>query len=153
MRRRCRVTCPIRMSINETFLRSKHKITISGYKIIRKDCSTGQGGCVALIVKDNISFDSFELNINNNKGNVEYVIIKINTKNFEKLIICSYYSPKGIVYKQLFEKLENKSNDLLIMGDFNAEHINLGSEETNHYGTKLMDKLNYCNLFVVKSYC
>ena len=99
-------------SINKMFLISKHKITIPGYKIIRKDRSTGQGGGVTLIVKDNISFDSFELNINNNKGNVEYVTIKINTRNFEELIICSYYSPKGIVYEQLFEKLENKFNNL-----------------------------------------
>ena len=38
-------------SINETFLNSKHKVTIPGYKIIRKDRSTGQGGGVALIVK------------------------------------------------------------------------------------------------------
>ena len=106
---------------------------------------------MALTVKDNISFNSFELNINNNKGNVEYVTIKINTKNFKKIIICSYYSPKGIVYEQLFEKLENKSNNLLIMGAFNAKHINLGSEETNQYGTKLMDILNYCNLFVVQN--
>ena len=74
-------------SINETFLRPKHKITIPGYKIIRKDHSTGQGGRVALIAKDNISFDSFELNINNNKGNVEYVTIKINTKSLNELIL------------------------------------------------------------------
>ena len=32
----------------------------------------------------------------------------------------------------------NKSNNLLIMGDFNAKHVNLGSEGANHYGTKLM---------------
>ena len=55
-------------SINETFLRPKHKITIPGYKIIRKDRSTIQGGCVVLIVKDNISFDSLELNTNNTKA-------------------------------------------------------------------------------------
>ena len=30
-------------SINKTFLRPKHKIKIPEYKIIRKDCSTGQG--------------------------------------------------------------------------------------------------------------
>ena len=46
-------------SISETFLRPKHKITIPGYKIIRKDRSTGRGGSVALIVKYNVSFDSF----------------------------------------------------------------------------------------------
>ena len=104
---------------------------------------------MALIVKDNISFDSFELNINNNKGNVEHVTIKINTKSLKELITCSYYSPKGIFYEQLL--LENKSNNLLIMGDFNAKHVNLGTEETNHYGTKLMGILNYCNLFVVQN--
>ena len=37
------------------------------------------------------------------------------------------------------------------MGDFNAKHVNLGSEETNHYETKLKDILNYCNLFVVQN--
>ena len=78
-----------------------------------------------IIVKDNISFEGFELNINNNKGNVEYVTIKINTKNLNELI-CSYYSPKGIVSEQLFEKLDNKSNNLLIMGDFNAKQVNFG---------------------------
>ena len=114
-------------SINETFLSSKHKVSIPGYKIIRKDHSTGQGGGVALLVKENISFDIFKLNVNNNNGNVEYVTIKMNTKNFKELIICSYYSPKGIVFEQLFEKLENKSSNLLIMGDFNIKHINLGS--------------------------
>ena len=67
-------------SINETFLKAKHKVIIPGYKIIRKDCSTGQGGYAAQIVKCNISFDNFELNINNNKGNVEYITIKMNTK-------------------------------------------------------------------------
>ena len=37
------------------------------------------------------------------------------------------------------------------MGDFNAKHVNLGFEETNHYVAKLMDKVNYCNLFVVQN--
>ena len=37
------------------------------------------------------------------------------------------------------------------MGDFNAKHINLGSEETNYYETKLMDTLNSYNLFVVQN--
>ena len=75
-------------SIKETFLKSKHNVIIPGYEMIRKDRSTNQGGCVALIVKDNILFDIFELNINNNKGNVEYVTIKMNIKNLKELIIC-----------------------------------------------------------------
>ena len=86
-------------SINKTFLKPKHKITIPGYNIIRKDRSTGQGRGVALIVKDNIRFWNFEFNINNNIGNVENATIKINTNRWT---YYSYYSkyvhtilPKG----------------------------------------------------------
>ena len=32
------------VSINETILRPKHKVTIPEYKPIKKDCSTSQGG-------------------------------------------------------------------------------------------------------------
>ena len=106
---------------------------------------------MVLIFKNNMSFDSFELNINSNKGKVEYVTIKVNTKSLKELIICSYYSPKGTFCEQLFEKLENKSNKVLILGDVNAKYVNLGSEKTNHYRTKLMDILNYCNLFLVQN--
>ena len=137
--------------IKETYSKPKYKLQIPGYNIIRKDRSTVQGGPVALIVKDDIQICNFELNINNNIGNVEYVAIKINTKSLDELIICSYCSPKGIVYEHLSEQLHNKSNNLLIMGDFNAKHINLGSEETYHYETKLMNMLNTYNLFVVQN--
>ena len=37
------------------------------------------------------------------------------------------------------------------MGDFDTKCINLDSEETNHYGTKLMDALNTYNLSVVQN--
>ena len=77
---------------------------------------------MALIVKDDISFNHFELNININRGNLDYVTLEINTKSLDKLIICSYYSPREIVYEQLFEKFGNKLNNLLITGEFNAIH-------------------------------
>ena len=78
--------------------------------------------------------------------------MKINPRSLNKLIICSYCFPKGIVYEQLLEKLENKSTNLLTMVEFNNKHINhLGLEETNHYGTKLMERLNSSNLFLVQN--
>ena len=138
-------------SINKNFLRPKHKITIPGYKVIRKDRSTGQVGALALTVKDGRSLNNFKLNINNNKGNVEYLTIKINSKILDELTISSYHCLRGMVFEQLFEKLDNKSNNLLIMGYFNANRINLGSEETNHYGKKLMDTINSYNLLVVQN--
>ena len=53
--------------------------------------------------------------------------------------------------EQLFEKLYNKSNNLIIMGDFNAKYFNLGSERTNHNENKSMNTLRRYNLFVAQS--
>ena len=37
--------------LNETFLRKEHNFKIPGYDTIRNDCSTGQRGGVAFLVK------------------------------------------------------------------------------------------------------
>ena len=66
-------------SINKTFL----KITIPGYLIFRKDQSSGRGGRLALIVSDDIPFNTFELNINKKKGNVN---ISYEYRNYPNLV-------------------------------------------------------------------
>lgn len=75
---------------------------------------------------------------------------KNNTKRYTELTVYSYYSPRMIAYEQLFESLDKKSNHLIIMGDFSAEHLNLGLKETNHNRTKLMNNLNNYNLFTIQ---
>ena len=71
-------------STDGSFFQPKHKITIPGYKIIRNNHSTGQGWGVALTDKDDILFDNFEFNISTNRGYVEFVSIKINTKTLDE---------------------------------------------------------------------
>ena len=39
------------IALNETFLSKKHNLRIPGYDTIRNDRSTGQKGCVAILVK------------------------------------------------------------------------------------------------------
>ena len=70
-------------SINKTFLKIKHKIKIPGYLIFRKDQSSGRGGRLALIVSDDIPFNTFELNINKKKGNVN---ISYEYRNYPNLV-------------------------------------------------------------------
>ena len=72
------------VSINEMFLRLKQKITIPGYYIVRKDRTSAHGGGA-----DDIPSNTFELDTNNNRVNLVYVTIKINTKSHTELIICS----------------------------------------------------------------
>ena len=43
------------IALNETFLSKKHNFKIPGYDTIRNDCSTGQGGSVAFLVKNGLA--------------------------------------------------------------------------------------------------
>ena len=73
---------------------------------------------MALIVRKDIPYNTLELDVNTNRENLEYINVKINTKNHSELILCLQYSTNGIVYQQLFETLDHESNNLITMGDF-----------------------------------
>ena len=73
---------------------------------------------MALIVRKDIPYNTLELDVNTNREHLEYINIKINTKNHSELILCLQYSTNGIVYQQLFETLDHESNNLITMGDF-----------------------------------
>jgi hypothetical protein len=65
-------------------------------------------------------------------------------------IMVGYFSPKKEFDKPFEAFIESamEINDCLVMGDFNAHHIKLGSNHTNPRGTWLwdnLDKLNYCH--------
>ena len=123
-------------SLNETFLKSKKKVDIPGYHLVRKDRSTGKGGGVAFLVKPDIKFEELELNIQSNINNIKYKAIVINNSKIQDLIICTYYSPRGHTYKKLLSNLKTLSAYIIILGDFNAKHTSLGSSTSNYLGKK-----------------
>ena len=102
-------------SINKTFLRPKQRITIPGYYIVRKDLPSSHGGGVTIFVRDDIPSNTFELDANNNRGNIVYVTVKIITKIHTELVICLSHFARGIVYEQLFEILDKKSNNFVML--------------------------------------
>ena len=67
------------VALNETFLSKKHSLIIPGYDTIRNDRSTGQKGCVAILVKQTIYCPNGNPNltlfqtINNLSGNVMFI--------------------------------------------------------------------------------
>ena len=124
-------------SLNETFLKPKRKVDIPEYHLIRKDRSTGKGSGVAFLIKsDIIRFKELELNIQNNINNIEYKAIVIDNSKVKDLIVCPYYSPRGHTYKELLSNLKTLSDNIILLGDFNAKHTSLGSSTSNYLDKK-----------------
>jgi len=100
------------------------------YNSIFKIRDAKMGGGVALLINKNISFEE----INLNEYNTEIVGIKIKTINNKSLHIFSYYnSPSTVLNKDLFIQIQEKYENYLFCGDFNAKSkiFKCNSENSN----------------------
>lgn len=128
------------IGISETWLHSKIEtalVQVEGYQMIRQDRNhlTGKrGGGLCLYVKDSLTVENLDLNVNNH--NLELLGIKIVQPNQKDLIILLVYRPPTgeIDYfcdklKEIVQSLPNK-DELIIMGDFNVDY--LGKKKPSH---------------------
>lgn len=121
--------------ICETKTDVKYKLKIPGYKVYLRS-RNNRGGGVAILVKQNIEHDYFELKLKN----IEFVGVKIFSQR-SNLIIGQVYKPpnKPLCNEDL--NLIFCSNNILIMGDLNCKRKEWNCPTDNPSGDLL---LNYC---------
>lgn len=127
---------PFLISLQETWLRPGFNFRIPKYSCIREDRSDGYGG-VALLIKNNISFSQFT--IPNHSSDFSIIAITINNICYVSLYIPH---PTSSVYNEIESIFSIFPNPILIMGDFNAQHVAWGSSISNHYGSRLLDMVD-----------
>ena len=105
---------------NETFLTKKIDFKIQGYDTIKNDRSTGVRGGVAFLVKHGLvitkEYRNTYFNIITDN---EALVIDIDLSNNQNLILATIYCPNGNPDLRLFETINNLSNNVMSVGDFN----------------------------------
>ena len=116
-------------SLNETKLSSSVvSFSLPGCIIFRSDRNTAGGGVLIAIkhVHQSILLEKGSL------GDNEYVIVECKRHNQMPLTIASIYvPPQRSICSELLNKTLSFNNNLLILGDFNANHIELDCKKTN----------------------
>ena len=115
------------IALNETFLNKKLNFHISGYDTIRNDHSTGQSGGVAFLVKHGLV-------INKEYRNSDFNIItenealanNLDLSNSQNLTLATIYCPNGNPNFSLFQSINNLSDDVMFVGDFNSKLESFG---------------------------
>ena len=107
---------------NETFLTKKIDFKIQGYGTIKNDRSTCATGGVAFLVKRglviNKKYRNTDFNIITDN---EALVIDINLSNNQNLILATTYCPNGNPSLRLFETINNLSDNVMFVGDFNSK--------------------------------
>ena len=126
------------VALNETFLTKKADFKIQGYDTIKNDRSTGTRGGVAFLVKHGVVINKEYCNIDFNIiTDNEALVIDIYLCNNQNLILAAIYCPNGNPNFRLFESINNLSDSVMFVSDFNSKLEAFGGAKKNSSGLML----------------
>ena len=111
---------------------------IQGYYTIKNDYSTGARGRVAFLVKHGLVINKKYRCINFNfiTDNKD-LVIDIDLSDNQNLILATIYCPKRNPNLRLSEIINNLSDDVMFVGDFNSKLEAFGCAKNNSSGPML----------------
>ena len=135
------------IALNETFLSKKHNFKIPGNDTIRNDRSTGLKGGVAFLLKNglvvNKEYRNEDFNIITDN---EALAIELELSNNQNFILAAIYFPNGNPNFSLFQHINNLSDNVMFVGDFNWKLESFGCAKKNTFGPMLKNIQKQLNL-------
>ena len=140
------------IAFNETLLNKKITFKIQGYDTIRNDRSTGRRGGVAFLVKHglvvNKEFRNDDFNIITEN---EALAINLELSSNQNLTLATIYCSDGNPNFLLFQTINNLSDNVMFVGDFNSKLEAFGCSSKNTSGPMLKTIQNKLNLIYVNN--
>ena len=128
-------------------LTKKVDFKIQGYDTIKNDRSTGTRGGVAFLVKHGLVINKEYCDIDFNFiTDNEALVIDIDLCNNQNLILATIQCPNGNPNFRLFETINNLSDNVMFVGDFNSKLEAFGCAKKNSSGPLLKNIQNHLNL-------
>ena len=120
---------------------------IQGYDTIKNDSSTGTRGGVAFLVRHGLVINKEYRNIDFNIiTDNEALVIDIDLCNNQNLILVTIYCPNGNPNFRLFETINNLSDNVMFVGDFNSKLEAFDCAKKNSSGPMLKNIQSHLNL-------
>ena len=122
------------VTLNETKVLPKQKVSIPGYESVRKDRSAAGGG-VAILIKKEIAYSI----VYTDDINAETVAITFKQRDKEIALATVYNPPGKIVELETLKHLTDKYEHCIITGDFNSKHAYFGNDKSDSAGDALFN--------------
>ena len=141
------------VALNETFLPKNVDFKIQGYDTLKKDRSTVTRAGVAFLVKHGLVIDKEYRDIDFNIiTDNEALVIDIDLCNNQNLIVATIYCPNGNPNFGLFETINNLSDNVMFVGDFNSKLEAFGCAKKNSSGPMLKNIQSHLKLTYLNNY-
>ena len=140
------------VALDETFLNKKLTFKIPGYDTVRNDRSTGRKGGVAFLVKHGLVINKEYRNsdfsiITEN----EALAINLDLSNNQNVTLATIYCPNCNPNLSLFHTINNLSDNVMFVGDFNSKLESFGCAKKNASGPMLQNIQKQLNLIYLNT--
>ncbi|UYV84365.1 hypothetical protein LAZ67_X001944 [Cordylochernes scorpioides] len=132
--------------LQETKLKPNHLFKVKGFKILRKDRPSADGGGGLLTLIKDLSFEEIDTPSTNH---IELQALKIHLPNQRPLTIVNTYHPPQKPGPELDLVAHLLDPNILILGDFNSKHQSWGCSLNNTEGSILSTFIDDNNLTIV----
>ena len=135
------------VSLNRNVPYQENRFKSQGYDTIINDRSTGARGGVAFLVKHGLVINKEYPNTDfNTTTDNEALVIDIDLSNNQNLILATIYCPNGNRHLRLFETINNLSDNVMFVSDFNSKLEAFGCAKKNISGPMLKNIQSRLNL-------
>ncbi|UYV84660.1 hypothetical protein LAZ67_X003006 [Cordylochernes scorpioides] len=132
--------------LQETKLKPNHLFKVKGFKILRKDRPSADGGGGLLTLIKDLSFEEIDTP---STTHTELQAFKIHLPNQRPLTIVNTYHPPQKPGPELDLVAHLLNPNILILGDFNSKHQSWGCSLNNTEGSILSTFIDDNNLTIV----
>ena len=127
------------VTLNETMTKKGYNYSMPNYTVLTADRNDRQGGGVAIMLRNNLAYEEID-NITLTQGtDNEQLTVAIRIGTNQKLFISTVYCPSGHPSMELIDGLCEDRDQVILTGDFNSKHIELGNKVNNGSGLTLLE--------------
>ena len=137
------------IALDETFLNKELNFHISGYDTIRNDRSTVQSAFLVkhdLVINKEYRNSDFSIITSN-----EALAINLDLFNNQNVTLATIYCPNGNPNLSLFHTINNLSDNVMFVGDFNSRLESFGCAKKNASGSMLQNIPKQLNLIFLNT--
>lgn len=132
----------------ESWLTADDNIHYPGFTTFRKDRTHARGGGIVIFIRKNIAYLEIA-DLSSPDRSVEICGIRCNNIQPPLDILACYRSPGHLLSQIQWDSIiQNMQNNCILMGDFNAHHINWNCRLNDGNGVKLANAIDMHDIFI-----
>ena len=139
------------VTLNETFTKKGYKYNMPHYTAVTRNREHRKGGGIAILLRQDLAFTEIDdIQLTKTTDN-EQLMVAIRTDSNRELYVSTVYCHHSNPSIELIDGLCENRDQVILTGEFNCKHPELGNDQTNTSGTRLTTVTQNNNLTLINN--